>query len=217
MGEEGGGKEEEGWWWQEMGNSQTFGYYWCKMKWNEHLQDEPTYENVSNISYLDSCIREALRCYPPIPTSVPFAHPSLFSPEITAGLFSFVFWKTRLFWWIARCRGVTWHHWRALTSFTSGSSFFTSFFFCCPSISAYISSFLSVLFFASFLFFSIFLLPKKTIFVESARVLLFPCVSSHWWVHFLRSVLSLKGVPILTCCAVSGCKDQFDFFWSRCW
>ena len=93
MGEEGGGKEEEGWWWQEMGNSQTFGYYWCKMKWNEHLQDEPTYENVSNISYLDSCIREALRCYPPIPTSVPFAHPSLFSPEITAGLFSFVFFK----------------------------------------------------------------------------------------------------------------------------
>ena len=27
---------------------------------------------------------------------------------------------------------------------------------------------------------SIFLHPKKTIFVESAYVLLFPCVSSHW-------------------------------------
>ena len=127
-------------------------------------------------------------------------------------LFFLSFWKTRLFWWIARCRGVTWRHWRALKSFTSGPSFFTSFFFCCPFISAYISSFLSVLFFASFLFFSIFLLPKKTIFVESARVLLFPCVSS----HFLRSVLSLKGVPFLTSCAVSGCKDQFDFFCSRC-
>ena len=61
------------------------------MKWNEHLQAEPTYENVSNISYLDSCIREALRCYPPAPMSVPFAHPSLFSPEITAGLFSSFF------------------------------------------------------------------------------------------------------------------------------
>ena len=30
---------------------------------------------------------------------------------------------------------------------------------------------------------SLFLQPKKTIFVESA------CVSSHWWVHFPRSVL----------------------------
>ena len=37
---------------------------------------------------------------------------------------------------------------------------------------------------------SLFLHPKKTVFVESACVLLFPCVSSHWWVHFPRSVLS---------------------------
>ena len=40
---------------------------------------------------------------------------------------------------------------------------------------------LSVLFFASFFFLlSIFLHPKKTIVVESACVLLFPCVLSHW-------------------------------------
>ena len=31
--------------------------------------------------------------------------------------------------------------------------------------------------------------PKKTIFVESTRVLFFPCVSSQCWVHFPRSVL----------------------------
>ena len=46
--------------------------------------------------------------------------------------------------------------------------------------------------FASFfclLSLSIFLHPKKTIFVKSACVLLFPCVSLHWWVHFPRSVL----------------------------
>ena len=48
-----------------------------------------------------------------------------------------------------------------------------------------------VLFFASFFFccLSIVLHPKKTFFVESTRVLLFPCVSSHWW-HFPRSILS---------------------------
>ena len=36
---------------------------------------------------------------------------------------------------------------------------------------------------------SIFLHPKKTIFVKSVRVLLFPCISSYWWVHFPGSVL----------------------------
>ena len=48
------------------------------------------------------------------------------------------------------------------------------------------SSFLSVLFFASFFFccLSLFLHPQKTNFVERAWVLLFPCVSSHWWVQF---------------------------------
>ena len=51
--------------------------------------------------------------------------------------------------------------------------------------------------FASFLFccLSLFLHPKKTIFV-----LLFPCVSSHWWVHFPRSVLS----SLLVSCSLSG-------------
>ena len=55
----------------------------------------------------------------------------------------------------------------------------------------YISSFLSVQFFASFFFccLSLFLHPKKTIFVESMCVLLFSCASSHWWVHFPRPVL----------------------------
>ena len=48
------------------------------------------------------------------------------------------------------------------------SVFFASFFFCCLPL---------------------FLHPKKTIFVERACVLLFPCVSSHWWVHFPRCVL----------------------------
>ncbi|KAK7103406.1 cytochrome P450 3A21-like [Littorina saxatilis] len=29
--------------------------------------DEPSYENVNSISYLDSCIRETMRCFPPVP------------------------------------------------------------------------------------------------------------------------------------------------------
>ena len=65
----------------------------------------------------------------------------------------------------------------------------------------YISFFLSVLFFASFFFccLSIFLHPKKTIFVESACMLLFPCVSSHWWLHFPRSVLINSVILNLLC------------------
>ena len=39
------------------------------------------------------------------------------------------------------------------------------------------------------LLWSNFLHLKKTIVVKSVHVLLFPCVSSHWWVHFPRSVL----------------------------
>ena len=41
---------------------------------------------------------------------------------------------------------------------------------------------------------SIFLHPKKTIFVKSVRVLLFPCISSCWWVHFphICSILNIK-------------------------
>ena len=54
----------------------------------------------------------------------------------------------------------------------------------------YISSFLSVLFFASFFFCCLSsCIRRKQFFVESARVLLFPCVSSHWWIHFPTSVL----------------------------
>ena len=57
----------------------------------------------------------------------------------------------------------------------------------------YIRSFLSVLFFASFFFCcpSLFFRPKKTVFVNSACVLLFACVLSHWRIHFPRSVLFL--------------------------
>ena len=61
--------------------------------------------------------------------------------------------------------------------------FFFFFFF-------YISSFLSVLFFASFFFCCLSsCIRRKEKIVESARVLLFPCVSSHWWIHFPTSVL----------------------------
>ena len=58
-------------------------------------------------------------------------------------------------------------------------------------VSLVLSTLSSVLFFASFFFccLSIFLHPKKTIFVESARVLLFSFVSSRWWAHFPRSDL----------------------------
>ena len=51
----------------------------------------------------------------------------------------------------------------------------STFFFCCLS-----SCFLLLLL-------SISLHPKRAIFVESARVLLFCCVLLHWWVHFPRS------------------------------
>ena len=71
--------------------------------------------------------------------------------------------------------------------------------------------FLSVLFFASFFFccLPVFLHWKKTIFVESARVLLFPCVSLHWWVSFHRSVLFYDDLVLTVL--------LFGQMWWWCW
>ena len=164
------------------------------------------------------------------------------SPEITACLFPLVLWKTRLLWWIARCRdksrtplkGLEPFPRQALPSLLPSSFVLSvylslhhlllvcpllyllllllsaSFFFCCLLISAYIISFLSVLFFTSFFFCCLLI----SAYVSSSLSVLF--FTSFFFCcllisAYVRSSLSVLFFTSFFLCCLSSCSRRGQF------
>ena len=86
------------------------------------------------------------------------------------------------------------------------------YIFCCTAAPSCLSSSLLPSFCCCL---SLFLHPKETIFVESACVLLFPCVFSHWWVLFFRDPLYyFPKVKVQAKSAVRSLLHRnVDYFW----